>query len=509
MYTWPDNMAVVPQYPDDSSALASDSDLNNRGKFRDQYPTQFPYIESQMQPVEMAGGLVGVMAPQVWNKQRAPTREEICAGKEDFWVRRDMLAIVREAVNAVAYFKDVTDEVTAKEKGNGKADEKPAEDEKKDKDAEKAKTKDATRKTPRRKTSRRKTPTRRRTRAPSQPKDKGAEKDKAPVKDKAAAKDKGKEVAQPKGPQGEKPSPANGYRHVFRNANWELDLRFEKAKEGQEVAARSHEEYDQERQRDAADAAAGQPEEQQGAGFPALPGQPPTTSCRPRRAGAVRPVRPDQGGPRRRRGAVNPERDFGLEQLLEWEMSPVRRHRIHRGAVPLAPHRHRPAEDPRGSQEARPRPVGGRRAGQGGGGGAGAGGGGAGGGMGGMGGGPPAPGGMGGGPPRRAARGRAARVRRMGGVTAASRASRPATSPRSTRSNRLRYLHVKEQARHLPVAMKLVVDQSHVHDVLGRRRQLAPAIQITQVRHATNPRDVQRQAPRVAAAAAATKDNRS
>jgi hypothetical protein len=46
---------------------------------------------------------------------------------------------------------------------------------------------------------------------------------------------------------------------------------------------------------------------------------------------------------------------------------------------------------------------------------------------------------------------------------------------------RRRYMHVKEQARHLPFAMRLIVDQSHVHDVLAAFANSRLRIQITQI----------------------------
>ncbi len=59
---------------------------------------------------------------------------------------------------------------------------------------------------------------------------------------------------------------------------------------------------------------------------------------------------------------------------------------------------------------------------------------------------------------------------------------------------RNRYLHVSEQCRHLPVAMRLIVDPAHVHDVLAAVINSRLRIQVTQVQLA-RASDIVRQAP--------------
>src|SRR5262245_11222073 len=63
MYDWPKGMAVVPQYPDDTWGQ---DDLNNRSAFRDLYKTQFTNIDRVVAPVELAGGLAGIVPMQTW-----------------------------------------------------------------------------------------------------------------------------------------------------------------------------------------------------------------------------------------------------------------------------------------------------------------------------------------------------------------------------------------------------------------------------------------------------------
>ena len=47
--------------------------------------------------------------------------------------------------------------------------------------------------------------------------------------------------------------------------------------------------------------------------------------------------------------------------------------------------------------------------------------------------------------------------------------------------SRLRYMHVTPQCRHLPIAMRLVVDQSNIHEILAAVANSALRIQVTQV----------------------------
>jgi hypothetical protein len=59
-----------------------------------------------------------------------------------------------------------------------------------------------------------------------------------------------------------------------------------------------------------------------------------------------------------------------------------------------------------------------------------------------------------------------------------------AATVESTRINQIprpRYLHVKEQARHLPVGMRLIVDQNHINDILAAVANSRLRIQVTQV----------------------------
>src|SRR5690606_21544126 len=54
----------------------------------------------------------------------------------------------------------------------------------------------------------------------------------------------------------------------------------------------------------------------------------------------------------------------------------------------------------------------------------------------------------------------------------------------ATRVNKIprkRYMHVTPQTRHMPVAMRLVVDEAHIHDVLAAVSNNRMRIQVTQV----------------------------
>jgi hypothetical protein len=61
------------------------------------------------------------------------------------------------------------------------------------------------------------------------------------------------------------------------------------------------------------------------------------------------------------------------------------------------------------------------------------------------------------------------------------RGSTPADVTRINKIPRARYLHVKEQARHLPIAMRLIVDQAYIHEVLAAVANSRLRIQTTQV----------------------------
>ena len=382
IYTWPVGMEVLLKYPTDSFGTTPRDDLDRRSKFRDDYLTQFVGLDSVINPAVFSGGFDKVFPKQVWDRFRAPAREEIWLAQEDFWVRREMLNIVVEAMNGVALFKDVTAEV---------------------------------------------------------------------LKD------------NPKLPDGVLA------RRVYRNANWEMDLHFIKADKGTEWVVgpdstiknvnRTHKLQHL--------ASISHP-----AGVPFRFYQLNGGTCIVRVAGE--PLAYEQSAKLGRTYSLNPlsvqkaltagsVQPLGVQQVLEWETSPIRQ----LDALELSLHSHRTVTwglkineelkkvDPDPTQEGGETSGGAAGSPMGGGPGP------AGPGMGG-----PGPGGSGEGGPG------------MGGPGGG------AASADATKINlisRLRYMHVTKQCRHLPIALRLVVDQSHIHDVLGAVANSPLRIQITQV----------------------------
>jgi hypothetical protein len=380
IYTWPANMKVRPTYPTDVFGSNPKDDLDRRSEFRDDYKTQFADqgLDTLISPAVYRGGFEAVVPKQVWHGEQAPTREEIWLAQEDFWVRREMLNIVIEAMNAVALFKDVTDEV---------------------------------------------------------------------LKDPKAPKT-------PEGVEG---------RRVFRNANWELDLLFIKdgtqlvispdstikninrTQKLQHLASVSHSNgvpfrfFQRGTERRQVIRIAGEPLAYE-------------QSAKIGRRYSIDPVSVKEG---LAKGSAAP---LGVQQVLEWETSPIRQ----LDALEVGLHSHRTVTwglkvneelkklDPDPVVEGvdpNAAPVGGPMGMMP---------------MGGPGssstpgpGGPGLPGGLGGAP--------------------------AVDSTRINLIRRPRYMHITKQCKHLPVALEVVVDQAHIHDVLGAVANSPLRIQITQV----------------------------
>ncbi len=165
----------------------------------------------------------------------------------------------------------------------------------------------------------------------------------------------------------------------------------------------------------------------------------------------------------------DPKKALYIEQKLIWEISPIRR--IDRLA--LAAHSHRTITsglkiredlkmlDPEPKDDAPPAAAGGAGSGLSGSG---------------------APGGG----PKGASMGSGGAGGASGGQDKAAEDLTPVN-----KINRARYLHVTPQCRHLPIAMRIVLDQSHIHDFLAAFANSRLRIQTTQVlfQHA---RDVKR-----------------
>jgi hypothetical protein len=117
LYTWPEEMKVKPLYPEDPLGPDGAESANNRGTYASTwYKSQFELtdgipLSALAAPAEFRGGFDAVFPKQVFNANRPPTREEIWLAQEDFWVRREMLLIIQEALNASALFKEVTKDV--------------------------------------------------------------------------------------------------------------------------------------------------------------------------------------------------------------------------------------------------------------------------------------------------------------------------------------------------------------------------------------------------------------
>ena len=163
-----------------------------------------------------------------------------------------------------------------------------------------------------------------------------------------------------------------------------------------------------------------------------------------------------------------------IEQLLDWELSPIRRI----DTIALARHSHRTVTgglkvnpELKGLEPVEAPPEGAADTAQGG-----AQGGGMSGRPGGMQtGGGPGPGGPGpGGPGPGGAMGSNG-PRGQGDSAASAEVTTVNKIPRD------RYLHVTPQARHLPVVLRLVVDQAHIHDILASISNSRLRMQITQV----------------------------
>lgn len=364
MYTWPLGMppAIQPKYIDDPFGPTLTADQNNRGTFRtDWYENQFEGGEELVTPVELQGGYETQLPKQQWDRRRVPTREEIWLAQEDFWVRREMLYIVFDALNNVRQFKEL--------------------------------------------------------------------------------------------PRNEKEKPPEGFvdKRVYRNSNWELTLLFELREPGSTVWVISDKSTIKNINASQRTLLLAQPRSNKGLPFmlhqnTAKAGI--NISGEPVAFGATTTL-----GQKFSVSPVDARKPFYVEQVLDWEISPIRRI----DALELAWHSHRTVTTPLKVHEKLknldPPPedtTGAATTGEPG--------------VGGPGGGAPAvgeggPGGMG-----------------MGGMGMAQADVTPVNG-----IFRERYLYLTPQCRHLPVAMKLLVDQANIHDVLTAVANSKLRIQITQV----------------------------
>jgi hypothetical protein len=374
VYTWPDEMAVKPAYPEIPFGADPRVDVNNRGNFRSQYPEQFQGLESFVYPVEFNGGFESVFLPQEWRRDLPPTREEIWLAQEDFWVRREMLGIVREALDAVALFRE----------------------------------------------------------------------EKLP------------EAKLPPGIVGRK---------RFKNANWELTFLFAKSTEGGWVISEKSTIKNINVTRKVQTLA--NPTTNKGLPFKLYQG---SGSYVLRIAGE--PLAFQQETTFKQTYTVEPvkpEKEFSVEQVLDWDISPIRRINI----LAVGVHSHRTFIaglkiredlknlDPEQTADATPGASGKPGPGE-----------------------PGKP--QGGPPPGGAPQGSTPSPDKggPGGPRRDQMAGDPSKRLRMTRVNeivRARYMQVTPQCRHLPIGMTLIVDQAHIHDVLAAVANSRLRIQITQI----------------------------
>lgn len=394
MYGWPDNMRrdAVPLYPDDYFAPKNRDgtvnitlDQNNRNAFkRDWYPTQFPPLLNYCDPAEFSGGFYSVFPMQQWDARGTPTREEIWLAQEDFWVRREMMFMIRNAMDSMAWLKDVTPK------------------EEKAKELERAKKK-------------------------------------------------------------EKPADGIEYKRVFRNSNWELTLLFER-----DEAGRGHVVSDKSTIKNVnangRTLMLAHPKTTRGLPFQLFQGINGRTAAPLEIAGE--PLAGELSTPLKKKYRISPvnlnvnlddpRNELYVTQALAWENSPIRRidalmlglhsHRTVTAALKINEDMKKLDPDPEGDAAAAPADGGGM---------------------------------MGGGMSPGGATG-SADSGRMPGM-AGGRSAGPADGTRINRIDRARYIQVTPQCRHLPVAMRLIVEQAHVHDILTAVANSRLRIQITQV----------------------------
>ena len=394
MYTWPVSMlkeAARPLYPEDpfvrdgTGKKNVTEDQKIRSTFRTWYHEQFDGLEELVYPAQFSGGFDTVFPEQKWDRESPPTQEEIWLAQEDYWVRRELLFLIRQAMSAVALFQEI--------------------------------------------------------------------------------------------PQGKDDKPPEGIaaKRVFRNANWELTLLIETVKDRKNwvISDRStikNISVDERTQ------VLANPRTQRGLPFrfqTDVAYRDIFISGEPLPFGKEAPI--FQAGLEKSKRTVapidinNPERPFFIEQQLDWEISPVRRVDM----IALARHSHRtfvgglkpnpelkalePVETPEKTDASGTGSPGGSGS------------------MTPSGGGPPPGGGS---AMQMGSPGGAGGPGGTGGPGGAGAATEITTINKIPRD---RYLHVTPQCRHLPIVVKLIVDQAHIHDILSSFSNSRLRMQITQV----------------------------
>jgi hypothetical protein len=106
LYVWPEAPDLKME-----DAIREPMSLENREKYRKRlYDKQFTEyrVDERLAPVELQGGGNAMLKPTegfTWSLEDAPTREEMWLAQEDFWVKRDLLEIVRAVEDSTAVMK--------------------------------------------------------------------------------------------------------------------------------------------------------------------------------------------------------------------------------------------------------------------------------------------------------------------------------------------------------------------------------------------------------------------
>ncbi len=383
MYTWPPSMpeAARPKYYDDLFGPPGNTtvDLQNRSAFRTEwYQELWDGLDNYVAPAEFAGGTVlSVIPQQTWDRSTPPSREEIWLAMEDYWVKREMLQMVHDAMAAVAYFKEVN----------------------------------------------------------------------APKDD--------KELAQRAKEDKEKLAKGEPLKRVFRNANWELTLLLEPRKPGERVLVISDKSTIKNVNAAGRTMFLAHPKTNRGLPFRAVQG---TASSE--FGIASEPLAYGNQVQLKQKIATGPvdlSRPFGVEQLLTWEISPVRRVE----SLELGYHSHRTITAGLKVNEELKKLDPDLET--------------------------PAAGGTGETAGPGSSESGATTKKAMtamgggGGMMAGGGAASAGDVTPINGIQRERYMYITPQCRHLPIALKLLIDQAHIHDVLTAIANSRLRIQVTQV----------------------------
>jgi hypothetical protein len=122
MVTWPwPNAAQSPKYPSDPldrNARAAYESTYYKRQFIDP-ETGDTILDKIVTPVEFKGGVDAIVGPIELQKNKPPLREEIWLAQEDFWVKRELLNTIRDALDAVRKMTREEVQVTKEDRSKG------------------------------------------------------------------------------------------------------------------------------------------------------------------------------------------------------------------------------------------------------------------------------------------------------------------------------------------------------------------------------------------------------